>query len=170
MLCLSGFELSSRWVVVVVLVVVVVCPWNFHLLILFTSFLCHQNHSYTVLNAKNLQTSIISDTTRNAHLFGNIRQFIQRLRRRLRKRHLKSEFALPQTWSHLFHLVKFVKCWQSFLELNSKGRHQSSGKEKKVVVFCSRPWQNVKRCSRATTAEKCTKKRDARAKLLFCFS
>ena len=65
----------------------VVCPWNFHLLILFTSFLCHQNHSSTVLNAKNLQTSIISDTTRNAHLFGNIRVFIQRLRRRLRKRH-----------------------------------------------------------------------------------
>ena len=150
------------------------CPWNFHLLILFTSFLCHQNHSSTVLNAKDLQTSIISDTTDNAHLFGNIRQFMQRRRRRrrrrLRKRHLKSEFTLPQTWSHLFHLVKFVKCWQSFLELNSKGRHQSSGKEKKVVVFCSCPWQNVKRCSRATTAEKCTKKRDARAKLLFCFS
>ena len=90
-----------------------------------------------VLNAKDLQTSIISDTTHNAHLFGNIREFIQRRRRRLRlrKRHLQSEFALPQTWSHLFHLVKFVKCWQSFLQLNSNGLHQSSGKEKERCCF-----------------------------------
>ena len=54
----------------------------------------------------------------------------RRLRLRLRKRHLKSEFALPQTLSRLFHLVYFVKCWQMFLELNSKGLYQSSGKEK----------------------------------------
>ena len=32
-------------------------------------------------------------------------------RRRLRKRHLKSEVALLQTLSRLFHLVQFVKCW-----------------------------------------------------------
>ena len=88
-----------------------------------------------VLNAKDLQTSIISDTTHNAHLFGNIREFMQRRRRRLRKRHLQSEFALPQTWSRLFHLVKFVKCWQSFLQLNSNGLHQSSGKEKERCCF-----------------------------------
>ena len=60
-----------------------------------------------------------------------------------------------------------------FLELNSKGLHQSSGKENKVVVLCSRPRRNMKllqaasRCSRATTDEKFTKKRDARAELLF---
>ena len=41
-----------------------------------------------------------------------------------------------------------------------------------VVVLCSRPRQNVKlgnfsRRSRATTATKCTEKRDARAKMLF---
>ena len=35
----------------------------------------------------------------------NNREFTQRQRRRLRKRHLKSEFALPQTLSRLFHLV-----------------------------------------------------------------
>jgi len=58
-------------------------------------------------------------------------------RRRLRKRHLKSEFALLQTLSRLFQLVQLVKCWQIFL-------YQSSGKEKEVVVFCSRPRQNVK--------------------------
>ena len=53
----------------------------------------------------------------------------------------------------------------NFLELNSKGLYQSQEKEKKVVVLCSRPRQNVKlvisRRSRATTAKKCRKKRDA---------
>ena len=49
--------------------------------------------------------------------------FIRELkqRRRLRKRHLKSELALLETLSRLFHLVKFVKRGQNFLELNSKG-------------------------------------------------
>ena len=102
-----------------------------------------------------------------------IRELKQQRRRRLQKRHLKSEFAPHQTLSRLFHLVYFVKCWQMFLELNSKGLFQSSGKEKKVVVLCFRPRQNVNlgtftRCSRAMTAKKCTKKRDAPAKLLFC--
>ena len=35
----------------------------------------------------------------------NNREFTQRRRRRLRKRHSKSEFGLPQTLSRLFHLV-----------------------------------------------------------------
>ena len=70
---------------------------------------------------------------------GVISKFTQWRRRRLRKRHLKSEFALPQTLSRLFHLVYFVKCWQMFLELNSKGLYQSSGKEKEscCLVFPS---------------------------------
>ena len=47
-------------------------------------------------------------------------------------------------------------------------------KKKKVVVLCSRPRQNVNffffsRCGHATTTKKCTIKRDALAKLLFCF-
>ena len=58
------------------------------------------------------------------------RELKQQQRRRLRKRHIKSKFALLQTLSRLFHLVYFVKCWQMFLELNSKGLYQSSGKEK----------------------------------------
>ena len=33
--------------------------------------------------------------------------------------------------SRLFHLVYFLKCWQMFLELNSKRLYQSSGKENK---------------------------------------
>ena len=71
------------------------------------------------------------------------RELQQQRRRRLRKRHLKSEFAPLQTLPRLFHLVYFVKCWQMFLELNSKGLYQSSGKEEKVVVLCSRPRRNV---------------------------
>ena len=35
----------------------------------------------------------------------NIRELKQQRRRRLRKRHLKSEFASPQTLSRLFHLL-----------------------------------------------------------------
>ena len=72
-----------------------------------------------------------------------IRELKQQRQRRLQKRHLKSEFAPIQTLSRLFHLVYFVKCWQMFMELNFKGLYQSSGKEKKVVVLCSRPRQNV---------------------------
>ena len=56
-------------------------------------------------------------------------------RRRLRKSHSKREFALLQTLSGLFHLVQFVKCWQIFVELNSKRRYQSSGKEKESRCF-----------------------------------
>ena len=33
------------------------------------------------------------------------RKLKQQRRRRLRERHSKSEFALPQTLSHLFHLI-----------------------------------------------------------------
>ena len=67
------------------------------------------------------------------------RELKQQWWRWLRKRHLKSELALLQSLSRLFHLVYFVQCWQMFLELNSKGLYQSWGKEKKVVVLSSRP-------------------------------
>ena len=60
-----------------------------------------------------------------------IRELKQQRRRQLRKRYLKSELTLPQTLLRLFHVVLFlVKRWPSFLELNSKGLYQSSGKEK----------------------------------------
>ena len=48
---------------------------------------------------------------------------------------LKTEFALLQTLSRLFHLVYFVKCWQMLLKLNSKGLYQSSGKERERWFF-----------------------------------
>ena len=69
----------------------------------------------------------------------NNRVLQQRRGRRLRKRHLKSEFALPQTLSRLSQLVQFVKCLQFILELNFKRLYQSSGKEKgsRCLMFTS---------------------------------
>ena len=44
----------------------------------------------------------------------------------------------------IFDLIYFVKCWQMFLELNSKGLYQSSEKKKKkAVVLCAHPGQNA---------------------------
>ena len=43
-----------------------------------------------------------------------------RKRRRLRKRHLKSEFALLQTLLRLFHLVLFRQMLANFLKLNQQ--------------------------------------------------
>ena len=62
----------------------------------------------------------------------------QRLRW-LQKRHLESEFAPLQTLSRLSHRVQFVKCWWTFLELNSKGLYRRSRKEKesRCLVFTS---------------------------------
>ena len=103
------------------------------------------------------------------------RELKQQRRQRLPKRHLKSEVALLQTLSLLFHLVQFVKCWQFFLELNSKWIYRSSGKEKEnrlsllcLVFTFSTKREIFSRRSRAVMAKKYTKKRDARAQLLFC--
>ena len=75
-----------------------------------------------------------------------IRDFKQQRWRRLPKRHLKSEFALLQTLSRLFHVVQFVQCWQFFLELSSKGLYQSSAKEKenRCLVFLSSTKRNAR--------------------------
>ena len=62
----------------------------------------------------------------------------QERRRHLRKRQLKSVFALLHTLSRVFHHVQFVKCWRIFVELNSKGLYQSSEREKEGrPVFAS---------------------------------
>ena len=62
-------------------------------------------------------------------------------RRGLWKRHLKSEFALPQTLSRLFNFVLFVKCWQISLELNSKGLYQNSRKDKESCGLVFTSWK-----------------------------
>ena len=98
----------------------------------------------------------------------------QRRRRRLQKRHLKSEFAPLQILSRLFQRVKFDKCWRTQLEWNSKGPYRSSGKENEnrcLAFSLSTKRGNVLSVSlrsRATTAKKCIKEREARAKLMFC--
>ena len=80
----------------------------------------------------------------------SLRSLSTERRRRLRKRLLKSEFALLQT-------------------LSSKGMCQSSGKKKKVVVLCFRLRQNLN-LSTFTLQKRqknVQKKRDAHARLLF---
>ena len=56
-------------------------------------------------------------------------------------------FRLPQTLLRLFHLVQFVECWRIFLELNSKGLYESSGKEKEscCVVFPSSTKREIRK-------------------------
>ena len=57
-----------------------------------------------------------------------------------RKRHLKKEFALPQTLSRLFHASRLIlQMLAKFFEFNSRGLYQSSRKEKEscFVVFPS---------------------------------
>ena len=104
--------------------------------------------------------SLTTDTFARKHpwrlLLAN-RELKQQWRWRLTKRHLKSEFALLQLYRA--YSISFNS---SNLEFNSKGLYQSSGKEKESWV--------LSRCSRATTAKKCTKKHDACAKLLLCQS
>ena len=69
----------------------------------------------------------------------NNRELKQQRRQRLQKRHLKSEFAPLQTFSRLFHLFYFVKCWQMFLALNSEGLVSKFRKRKEscCLVFPS---------------------------------
>ena len=82
-----------------------------------------------------------------------------------RKRNLKSDFALFKASSILLNVTLFVKCWRNFLELKPKGLYLSLEKENFSVLLRN---LEVSCRSRATTAKKCTKERDARAKLLFC--
>ena len=67
------------------------------------------------------------------------RELKQQRRQRLQKRHLKSEFALLQTSSHLFLLGRFEKCWRIFLEFHFKGLIEVQGKQKenRCLVFAS---------------------------------
>ena len=90
----------------------------------------------------------------------------RRRRRRLRKRHLEVNlrfFKLSRAYSISSNIGNFLG------ELSSRGLYQSSGKEKEscCLVFPSSTVTQEARRSRAETAKKCTKKRDARAELLF---
>ena len=64
------------------------------------------------------------------------RKLKQQRRPRLGKRPQKSEIVLHQTLSRLFHLVQFIKCWQSLLKLKFlKDSGEVQERRKKVVVF-----------------------------------
>ena len=69
------------------------------------------------------------------------RELKQRRRRRQRKRHLKRWIRTASNFIALIpsRLIRQSKCWQIFLELNSKGQYQSPGKEKEscCLVFTS---------------------------------
>ena len=71
--------------------------------------------------------------------------------------------------------VRFLELGNGLLLLqwNSKWLYQRSGKEKEIcLVFSSSTKREIRHFhvpfSRARTAKECTKKREARAKLLFC--
>ena len=48
-----------------------------------------------------------------------------------------AKMLLFQTSLLLCNCVQFVKCWQIFLELSSKGLYPSLEVEKKIVTLCS---------------------------------
>ena len=89
------------------------------------------------------------------------------------KRHLKSEFEplqTSETLSRIFHLVQFVKCWQFFLELKRLPSKLRNRKSSSCVHVLHETWNKAfSRHTRAVTAKKCSKKREARAEL-FCQS
>ena len=93
-------------------------------------------------------------------------------RRQLRKRYLKSEVALLQTLSRLLYLSQFVKCWQFFLELNSKRLYWSSGKERESCCLVSTYSTKCEiRYFHVVVAQWRQRNiRDARAELLICRS
>ena len=92
------------------------------------------------------------------------------------KTSLKKSSRAASKLSHLIHLVQFVKCWQFFVELNSKDCFQSKFRKRKrkplsCVHVLHKTWiETYLRHSCAVTAKKCTNNLDARAELLFCQS
>ena len=90
--------------------------------------------------------SLLFTLSSNPHPPAFMTELKQRRWWQLRKLHLKSEFALLQTLSRLFHLVQLDKRGHFFLGLNSKTLCWSSAKEKEshCLVLTSRSPQNMK--------------------------
>ena len=89
-------------------------------------------------------------------------------RRRQRKRRWKSEFAFFQSSSRLLKSLTLSNPPKvEFLRTISKFRYRGEISSLLVYFLCKTWNQAFSRRSRAVTAKKCTKKRDARAKLLF---
>ena len=104
---------------------------------------------------------------RRLALLEETRELKQQRRRQLWKRHLKGTVVLLQTLSHFFGNFFWNAIVKDCIEVQER--------KKKVVALCfhvfHKRWKQACSCrSRAVTAKKSSKKRDARAKLLFCQS
>ena len=101
---------------------------------------------------------------------------IQRRDARQRERRLKSEFAFFQFLQRLFLPSYYVKCRRTVLRSPEAEFQVTISKLRKrnkissMLVYIPHKTRNqaFSRRSRAKTGKKCTKKRDARANLLFC--
>ena len=102
------------------------------------------------------------------------RDFETRGRRRQRKLRLRNEFAFFQSLSPLFLPTYSVKCRRTLPKLNYLVSACPSSRKRKtisssLVYVLHKTWNWIfSRRSRAVTAKKFTKKRAARAELLFC--
>ena len=74
----------------------------------------------------------------------SIRELKHQRRRQVQKSRLKSGFALPQTLSRLFIFFNLLKAGKFSWSWILKDCIKVQEKNKKVVVSCSRPQQNVK--------------------------
>ena len=93
--------------------------------------------------------------------------------RRQGKRRLKSESAFFQSLSQLFLPTYFVKCGRTLLEVNCQRPYPSAERETKfhrcLLTFpIKREIRHFHVVVVQKRVKKCTKKRDARVKLLFC--
>ena len=74
-----------------------------------------------------------------------------------------------QSLSGMVHLVQFVKCWQIFLELNSKRLYQSSGKENesRCLVFTSSTKREIRQSHVVVVLRR---QRNVQKSVMHCFS
>ena len=94
--------------------------------------------------------------------------------RRQWKRCWKIDFASFETFSPFYQVIQLLKRKEVRLKLKRGGRVrvQTECKIHRLAVPVVKSTKTLvsSRCSCARTAKKCTKKRDARAELLFCLN
>ena len=104
--------------------------YNFSLLHGLTSNPRHNTYIYFMSFSDSQCLTVNSRITRNPFQTLNNREL-----KRRRQLESKTSKTLLKKWIRvasnliLFHLVQFMKCWDFFLELNSKRLYRSSGEE-----------------------------------------
>ena len=98
------------------------------------------------------------------------RDLMIRQRRHQWKRRWKVDFASFETFLHFYQVTQLLE--RREVRLEERGPRLSKGRDGKIyrlAIPVLKSTQNlvISRCSFAGTAKKCTKKRDARAELLF---